>query len=262
MLRFIHMSDTHIGSEPDFTLYGRNVLQDTRHFIQFLNEGLPFTPDFILHTGDVTNTDDDAAAKLAASVFATLKHPIRYVAGNHDGRAALRAFLLQQPRSDAPLYYDFAVEDFHFLVLDTRAAIDPQGYVSAEQLAWLAQTCADSRARSLVLVVHHLPLWMYVPWYDREMRIMNAPALFDALQPYHDRLRGVFFGHIHRAFSGFHRGVFCSATASTFMQFHTSPHDETFQCDTLARGGYAMVTLTHEQTIVTHHTIPRIEEES
>jgi hypothetical protein len=105
--------------------------------------------------------------------------------------------------------------------------------------------------------VHHLPLRMGVAWIDRDMRMMNDDALFDVLRPHRDRLRGMFFGHIHRAFTGLRDGILCSASASTFMQFQMNPDDEQARFDTSAPGGYALVTMTHQQTTVTHHTLPR-----
>lgn len=260
MLRFIHISDTHIGPDPTFQLYGRNTLQDAQNMVHFLNHELPFAPAFILHSGDVTNFQDESSARLAAQVMQPLKFPVKYVVGNHDSRAHLRQYLMGQPASADRLFYDFMVEDFHFLVLDTLGEVDPQGSVTSEQLDWLAEKLATSPARSLCLFVHHLPLVMGVPWYDRDMRIMNDEELFALLRPHRDRLRGVFFGHIHRAFTGLRDGILCSAAASTFRQFHTYPADEKPNFDMQACGGYAIVTLTHDHTTVTHHTIPRPED--
>ena len=257
MLRFVHISDTHVGPDTQHMQYGRNTYQDAKAMVDFINHGLEFEPDFVLHTGDVINEPDAGASQLAADLFKSLRFPAWYVLGNHDDRERMRADLLDLPPADGPLFYDFRQGDFHFLTLDSRGDIDPQGFVSADQLDWLAQTCHASDARSLVLLVHHLPLRLGVVWIDRDMRIMNDDALFDVLRPHSERLRGVFFGHIHRATTGFRDGILCSSSASTFMQFHMNPDDEQAQFDTLAPGGYAVVTMTHGQTTVTHHTLPR-----
>ena len=257
MLRFIHISDTHLGPDADHIRYGRNTYADAKAIVDFINNGLEFEPDFVLHAGDVINEPNAEASRLAAGLFGELRFPTWYVLGNHDDRAMMRADLMGLPASDAPLYYDFRVDDFHFLTLDSRGEIDPQGFISAEQLDWLAESCRESDARSLVLLVHHLPLRMGVEWVDRDMRIMNDEAFFTMLRPHRERLRGIFFGHIHRAFTGFHDGILCSASASTFMQFHMNPHDEQARFDTTAPGGYAIVSMTHEQTTVTHHSLPR-----
>jgi len=257
MIRFVHISDTHLGTTPNHIQYGRNTYQDAKAMVDFINHDLEFDPDFVLHTGDVLNEPDANASKLAADLFKTLRFPARYVVGNHDDRDLMRADLLGHPPTDGPLCYDFHVEDFHFIALDSRGEIDPQGFISADQLDWLGQTCRESNAQSLVILVHHLPLHLGVKWIDRDMRIMNDDAFFDVLLPHRERLRGIFFGHIHRATTGFRDGILCSASASTFMQFEMNPDDEKAQFDVNAPAGYAIVTMTHQQTTVTHQTLPR-----
>jgi 3',5'-cyclic AMP phosphodiesterase CpdA len=257
MIRFIHMSDSHLGVDTNHIQYGRNTWQDAKAMVEFINHDLDFEPDFVLHTGDVLNQPDANASRLAADLFKTLRFPAWYVVGNHDDRALMRADLLGHPPADGPLYYDFRVDEFHFMALDSRGDVDPQGFISADQLEWLAQTCKESDARSLAIVVHHLPLHLGVTWIDRDMRIMNDDVFFDVLRPHRERLRGMFFGHIHRATTGFRDGILCSASASTFMQFEMNPDDEQARFDTAAPAGYAIVTMTHTQTTVTHHTLPR-----
>ncbi|MFP4323618.1 MAG: metallophosphoesterase family protein, partial [Anaerolineales bacterium] len=154
MLHFIHITDTHIGPDSSYMLYEQNTHANAQALVHLINHELPFRPALVLHTGDVMFNPGAPAAQLAAQVFGQLNVPIRYVCGNHDDRAQLREFVLGQNPSDAPIYYDFVLDDFHFLVLDTRGAVDPQGYIDAEQLVWLRETCAASKARSLVICVH------------------------------------------------------------------------------------------------------------
>lgn len=254
MLHFIHITDTHIGANEHYRLYRRDPLAAAQRLVEEIN-ALPFEPAFVLHTGDVIFNPSDEAGALAAEVFSKLKYPIYYVAGNHDEVGVLRVHLLGQPRGDERLFYDFQVEGYHFIILDTRGQPDPRGEVSEDQLTWLAQICAASNAKAFVICLHHLPLKMGVPWYDNEMRIMNDAALFEVLRPYRERLRGIFFGHIHRAFTGFREGILCSAAASAFAQIQTWPSDLQPNFDYQTAGGYALVTLAENQVTITHHSI-------
>lgn len=260
MLRFVHISDSHIGSTADFTRYGQNTLDCLHELVRHLNDDLTFTPDFVMHTGDVTNDPDNAATQLAADAMSALKYPVHYVVGNHDGRAQMREFLLREASSEAHIYYDFHQEDYHCLVVDTRGPIDPQGLITEDQLTWLASTCAASTAPSLVLFMHHLPVRIHVPWMDDPdvmgMRVMNAEALFDVLKPYREKLRGIFFGHIHRASSHWYDGILCSSAASSFRQLHLLPNAEAPSIDPHTLPGYSIVTITHEQTNVVHVAVP------
>lgn len=256
MLRFIQISDTHIGLDRAYRRYDRNTYDHARRMVDYLNNHLDFQPDFVVHTGDVTDLPEDACAELAAEVFADLKYPIYYVIGNHDRAGAMRKYLLKQDPSEDRIFYDFQQGGFHFMVLDTRGEPDPQGFVSADQLAWLAETCQKSTAQGIMLLIHHLPIRLNVPWYDRQMEIVNAAALFEVLQGYKDKIRGVLFGHIHRSFAGFQQGIMCNAVASTFMQFQMSPHHLEPVFDVSAPPEYALVTLTENSTTITYHAIP------
>ncbi|NJL94412.1 MAG: hypothetical protein HC915_12160 [Anaerolineae bacterium] len=89
------------------------------------------------------------------------------------------------------------------------------------------------------------------------MLLVDREAFFDALRPHRARLRGVFFGHIHRAFTAYRDGILCSAAMSSFRQFFHYPGDPKPRFDYAAPGGYALVTMTHRETIVNHYTIPR-----
>lgn len=256
MLRFVHISDTHIGEDSTFMLYQKNTYAGLKALVRTIN-ALPFTPDFVLHTGDVTNTYDDRCMQLAAAGLAELNYPLYYAVGNHDGRGAMREHLLKVPRNDDRYFYDFIQRDVHFLVLDTVGSPDPQGYISEEQLDWLRDKCATSLAQSICLVVHHIPVSTDVPWLNENMQIMNNNALFNILVPHRERLRGVFFGHIHRAFTAFREGIVCSAAPSAFAQFHLYPGEERPAFDFDAPGGFSVVTIRDQETIITHHTIPQ-----
>lgn len=240
---------------PQHERYGRIPYRYTERLIQHLNEELDFRPDFVVHTGDVTDFPTAECASLAASLLAQLHYPIYYVVGNHDGRAAMRQHLMGQAASDERLYYEFYHGDTHFVALDTIGEVDPGGLVSQDQLAWLEAQLATSQARQTCLLIHHLPVPMGVPWYDREMRITNAEALFAVLAPHRERLRGVFFGHIHRPLTAFRDGILMSAVGSAFMQFRTSPADHAPVLDPASLPCYSIVTLSDGLTTVTHHTV-------
>lgn len=254
-LRFVHISDTHIGITPDYVLYGENPHTQTTALIDFLNTKLPFEPAFVLHTGDITYDPDITATEQAATLFATLNYPLYVVRGNHDDPDALRQHFAGLPAGEGRIRYDFMHEDYHFIVLDSFGREQPAGYLEDVELEFLATTLENSRARSVVIVLHHIPVVTGNDWLDKRMRVMNEAAFFDILQPYRDRIRGLFFGHIHD-FSTHHAyGVLCSSTAASFSQFIYPIHtDEPFLVTT--PGGFSLVTLRHDgPTTILHHLL-------
>ncbi len=252
-LRFIHITDTHIGPSPDYLLRGCHTYAALDALVTHLNHDLPFEPDFVLHTGDVAYDPDPAAYPLAQSLLSGFKYPIYYARGNHDDPDTMRQTLPNLPTGTGRLDYDFTIGDFHFIVLDSFGHVQPAGYLEDDQLAWLQKTCQTSTARSLVIVLHHLPVQTGVDWYDAQMVIENHDALFAILRPFQNRIRGLFFGHIHRGSTTLRDGILCSSAPAVSMQLQSWPTQTDIRSDAATPSGFNVVTLTHEQTWITQH---------
>ncbi|MCC7208232.1 MAG: metallophosphoesterase, partial [Anaerolineae bacterium] len=119
-MRFVHISDTHVGPTPDYEYHGHRPLAQLERLVELIN-ALTFPVDFVLHTGDVVNSAQEVEYALAAPALARLRLPIYYVAGNHDDPAHMRRLLLGQDANDARFDYQFGVGGLHFAVLDTRS---------------------------------------------------------------------------------------------------------------------------------------------
>lgn len=254
-LRFLHISDTHIGATPDYMLYGVNTLQRAQELVRFINTELPFAPDFVLHTGDLTYDPDPAATRLAYDVLSELNYPLYVVRGNHDDPASLRDYFTFLPSGGGRIDYDFTYNDFHFIVLDSFGREQPAGYLEDYQLKWLKERLDYSSAKSVVLVVHHIPVKTGNIWLDERMRIMNSEDFFDMLAPHQAHIRGLFFGHIHDFSTHYHRGILCSSTSASFSQF-IYPNHANMRFAVTEPGGFSLVTLKHEgSATILHHQL-------
>jgi Icc protein len=254
VLRFIQITDTHIGTAADYILRGVNSLSRAQAVVEHLNNDLTFTPDFVLHTGDVAYDPDPAAYTLAQATLSQLKYPTYYVRGNHDDPDTMRRTLPNLPAGTGRLDYEFTVKGFHFIVLDAFGLVQPMGFLEDTQLALLESRLKASNERSIVIALHQLPVLTGIRWYDDEMVIENHDALFEILKPYQKRIRGLFFGHIHRSSTTLREGILCVSAAAVSMQLESWPDQADIVTDEAALGGFNVVTLTHEQTWVTHHT--------
>lgn len=255
ILRFIHISDTHIGTTPDYMLYGHSPAAEARRLVDTLNHRLPFEPDFVLHTGDVTYDPDPAAYGLAWEILQELRYPIYFARGNHDEPDTMRQVLPNLPQGSGRIDYTFAQKGFQFIVLDSFGLVQPRGYLEPRQLQWLTQQLEAAAGQPVVVVVHHLPTMTDNPWLDQHMTIENHDALFDTLTPYRDHLRGVFFGHIHAPSTTFRQGIMCSSASAAFSQFifpNVYPVD---RLDITAPGGFSLVTITSDRTWISHHEL-------
>lgn len=256
-LRFIHISDTHIGPTRDYELYGCNCFNNALRMVETINR-LPLVPEFVLHTGDVTAAPDEAAYRLAAEVFTRLRVPIYFVTGNHDSSVMIRKYLRMGEMEIASdvngLAYTFEVNGYRFITLDARGPdeIDPRGVLEEHQFAFLRREL-DRDATPVAVFLHFPPLPLDSRWLNNEMLLMNGERLHRVLVPYRDRLRGVFFGHVHRGMHVLQDGVLYSSVASTIGQFAAWPDDQQVRLDLDHPACFNVVTLTETATVIKEH---------
>jgi hypothetical protein len=156
---------------------------------------LPEPPDFVVFTGDITHTTDDAAERKARmakakEIISGLKvKEIRFLAGEHDasldnGAAFQQAF--------GPTNYAFDHKGVHFIAIDNVS--DPKANIGAEQLAWLAADLKKLKPDQPIVVFTHRPLFDLAPSWD--WATPDGQQAVDLLMPFKNVT--VFYGHIHQ----------------------------------------------------------------
>lgn len=257
-LYIVHISDTHIGPTPDYELYGCNTLHRARRMIETINT-LPVAPDFVLHTGDVVSHPDEAAYRLAAEVFTLLHVPMYFVSGNHDASMMIATYLKMGPVSsvhERSLAYTLMVKGVRFIVLDGRGPdeIDPHGLLAEPQFAFLLDALERDSA-PVAVAVHFPPIRLDSRWLDDYMLLLNGERLHETLVPFRHRLRGVFFGHVHRGMTLFRDGILYSSVASTIGQFMAWPGNEGVQLDLHHPPCFNFITFIEDQVIIKEHMV-------
>jgi 3',5'-cyclic AMP phosphodiesterase CpdA len=189
---FAQLSDTHWGFEgPAVNPDARGTLPKA---ITAVNALAP-EPDFIVFTGDLTHTTDDATERRKRmrefrEVAARLKNSqVRFMPGEHDasldrGEAFRELF--------GPTHYTFDHKGVHFIALDNVS--DPAARIGEEQLAWLAADLAKQPKDARIVVLTHRPLFDLAPAWDWATR--DGDQAVALLMPYANVT--VFYGHIHQ----------------------------------------------------------------
>ena len=260
-LYFVHISDTHFGPNKEYARHGHVPWPCAQKLVQIINN-MPVQPAFVIHTGDVATNPHPDAYELAAATFAQLQVPIYYVCGNHDTAQDIRYYLPMGVKQDLDtpdrLSYVFEVAGYRFLVVDAKGAdeIDPSGMLSDSQLE-IVRREATPEGSPLTIFMHYPVLPMDSTWYDENMLVLNGEAFHQALLPARDRLRGVFFGHVHQPMQMMRDGIVYVSTASAFSQFAAWPEAVDPNTDPDHLPGYGFVHLLPQQTIVHHHTFLR-----
>ncbi|SRR5258708_19132365 len=260
-MRFVHITDTHVGPTPDHRVLGQQSLPALEALVKLINS-LPFEPDFILHNGDIVDDGSEEAYALARQTLQKLKAPIFYVLGNHDQPRAMRKVLLGKAPSAERYDYYVRLNGIGLAVFDSRGPADPAGTLTADQLEALRDLCAG-KGPPLIIALHHQPVQLDSVWLDKgwdankRMVLDCSDAFMEAIAPARERIRAVLFGHVHRPCEVIRNGILFAAPPSACTQIFSFPPDNIPTPSPGELPGFNVVTITDDATILKQHTFPR-----
>jgi 3',5'-cyclic AMP phosphodiesterase CpdA len=212
---FVQLSDIHWGYSnasvnPDF----KGTLPKAITAVNALDP----KPDFVVFTGDLTQTTDDpklrrARLKEFRDLAGSINAPVRFFAGEHD--ASLDRGEAYQELFGETLRYTFDHKGIHFIVLDNTS--DPAPILGEKQLAWLKVDLAKLKPDQTIVVLTHRPLFALYPQWDWATR--DGQQAIDLLMPFKNVT--VFYGHIHHEHH--HKTGHIEHHAATSTMFPLSP---------------------------------------
>ena len=188
---FVQLSDTHWGFKGPPNPDAANTLKKAVATVNALKT----RPDFIVFTGDLTHTTDDAQERrrrLAEfrEIVGELKvKNVRFMPGEHDasldnGAAYKELF--------GETHYTFDHKGVHFIALDNVS--DPGARIGDAQLEWLKADLDRQQKKAPIVVLAHRPLFDLAPQWDWATR--DGAKAIELLMPYQNVT--VFYGHIHQ----------------------------------------------------------------
>lgn len=258
---FVHISDSHLESKSDFVFKGANPYQNLEKVIETIN-ALPKQPHFVMHTGDVTNQGHPDAYAHAKTLFAKINAPIYFAVGNHDTPEEVLN-LDMGPKMFMPsngqqlVSYTFSIQSEKFLVLHSHAPFEEIGHhgrLSKKQLDFVRSEVTSGNEK-LTVFIHHSPLDLDSKWHHEQVDMVNGIDLHNALLPARDRIRGIFFGHLHRGIQVIKDGLHYCSVGSTFMNLNIWPDDIETNFDTESPPSFNFVALMPSSTIIKEHTV-------
>jgi hypothetical protein len=189
---FVQLSDTHWGfSGPNINPDSQGTLKKAVAAVNGLDE----QPDFVVFTGDLTQTTGDPKVRRDRmaefrDIVSQLKvKTVRFMPGEHDASQD-RGEAYQEYFGD--LHYTFDHNGVHFIALDNVS--DPMAVVGERQLQWLQADLKQLKNDARILVLTHRPLFDLAPDWDWATR--DGGAVIDALMQ-HPNVT-VLYGHIHQ----------------------------------------------------------------
>jgi 3',5'-cyclic AMP phosphodiesterase CpdA len=192
---FVQISDSHIGfhkpANPD-------VAATFRETIARIN-ALPQAPDFILHTGDLTQLSETKEFDDLQQMLKDCRtKQVFFVPGEHDILSDNGAQYLERfgKGTQGSGWFSFDQKGVHFIGLVNVATVKEGGLgvLGEEQLAWLQKDLAPLARSTPIVVFAHIPLWtIYPQWGWGTDDSARAMAM---LQPFGSVT--VLNGHIHQ----------------------------------------------------------------
>jgi predicted phosphodiesterase len=215
-VRFAQVSDSHIGFSGTAN---PNVTDSFSHAIERINS-LGYTPDFVIHTGDLTHLSTLEQFDQVKQMMTGLKTAhVFTVPGEHDSvddvGQKYRSTFGVGTRGDG--WYSFDIAGVHVIALVNTLNLKKLGHLGVEQLEFVKQDAAGLSSDTPVIVFSHIPLFaMYPDW---------GWATDDAAQAlsYLRRFSSVtcLNGHVHQVFSKSEGNVaFYSGTTTAYPLPH------------------------------------------
>lgn len=159
---FVQISDSHIG-------FNKAANQDVAGTLKLALDkinGLPATPDLMIHTGDISHSSKPAEFDTAQQLIQGVKAgETFYVPGEHDTATDDGAMYLERfgKGSLGTGWYSFTHKGVHFIGLNNCLQIDAMGNLGADQLSWLKADLSSLSASTPIVIFAHIPLWMVYP---------------------------------------------------------------------------------------------------
>jgi hypothetical protein len=213
---FLQISDSHIGFNKDPNPDARVTFREAVGKIA----ALPQKPDFILHTGDITQLSKPGEFDDADQILKEAGLDAFHVPGEHDmldedrGRAYLDRY---GKGSQGDGWYSFDHSGVHFVGLINVKVLKAggMGSLGPAQLDWLKSDLAGRASSQPIVLFTHMPMWAaYQPWgwgTDDADQAMALLARFGSVT--------VLNGHIHQVLQKVEGNVaFHTARSTAFPQ--------------------------------------------
>ncbi len=157
---FVQISDSHIGFNKAANTDVTATLQAALSKI----DAAPKTPDFLIHTGDLTHSSKPAEFDTLNQVLSA-RRQVFYVPGEHDTSVDDGKLYLERygKGTKGNGWYSFDHKGVHFIGLVNVVQLEGMGKLGQAQLDWLKQDLHGVKSSVPIVIFAHIPLWAVYP---------------------------------------------------------------------------------------------------
>lgn len=215
-MRFIHLTDPHL-IETDGKLYGIDPYQRFSQAVGSITSRHADQAEFAVITGDLAHWGEAGAYQKLKELLERMPFKTDLVIGNHDNRVEFRKVFPDAYSDEHGFVQGWRDHgDYRLVFLDTVVEGTHAGGYCESRCAWLDGVLSASD-KPVMLFMHHPPFLIGLPAMDA-IALRDRQRLEEVLLPHRDKVRQIFFGHVHRPICGNWHGIATSTIYGTNHQ--------------------------------------------
>ncbi|MDH3693063.1 MAG: phosphodiesterase [Gammaproteobacteria bacterium] len=246
-MKFIHFTDPHLVT-PGEKLHGIDPLQRMQECLAHIATNQK-DAEFCVITGDLADRGEPEAYQALHDELAKFPLKTYLILGNHDHRENFFTAFPNKTRDEIGFVQSCLQHEFgDFLFLDTLDQGQRTGLYCGHRQAWLSNCLSETKDRDVYLFLHHPPFPIGIPPLD-DIALSNPREFAEVLRT-HDRIKYLFFGHVHRPVNGSWHGVPFSTLFGTNHQVALSFESDEVISYSLEPPAYNIVLLEQDRTVI------------
>lgn len=243
-MKFIHISDTHLVSKRGGH-YASDPYLKLKRAIQSINK-YQSDADFMVITGDLTDSGNLDAYKDLKEVLKELNIPYYMIIGNHDNRENFLKIFGDMYDYQKPFAQFSLIKDSKLLLfLDTKFGDWHDGGCCEERFEWLENQLNVNSNLPTYIFMHHPPFFINHKQMD-DIGFRQKEKFWEILSKFQN-VKHIFFGHVHLLISGSYKGVSYSSMRSTNHQVALISQDKDLYFNSNEQPTYAIVNIDKNQ---------------
>lgn len=242
LLNFVHITDCHLGDDVNTCINNINTYESFNSVCEHIQRNQQDL-DFILITGDISQTGTAKSYELSQSILSKFNTPIYCLPGNHDDPSQLQDIF---PDSPVEQISHRQLNGIFLLQINTTVKNEEYGCIKPDTLRELEYLLKQNINMPAIIAMHHPTISTNTPWMDK-ITLKDSENIHNYLLQ-HKNIKLVITGHTHMDIQLTSGNTMFISTPSTCYQFKKG--ETQFKYDTL-NPGYRLITIDNKFNINT-----------